>query len=584
MPTAGISDGRIAVNTTYHDRHLMAELPGSRFRDGSWSAPLTWATCVTLRGLFGSTLTISEELQDWAWMQLNSRLNHANAIRDQLEAHVDTDISKIIDGIEVKSTRRLFDYQRVDVDFLITNERGCLFNPPGLGKSGVVVRTIQALVKKQSDVLPVLVICPNSLKLSVWAEEFKIWNSGLNVQVVHGGAAERRKQLAEPADVFILNWEAVRLHSRLAPYGSIELSDAEKLPKELNAMKFGTVVLDEAHKLKDPRSKQTRAVWSVTSQAHHRFALTGTPIANNIGDLWAILHAVEPEWFPGKTKFLDRYAVTHLNFFGGFEVMGINPATRQELFRIIDPLMRRIPKAAALPQLPPKLPPQYRYTYMTPRQMKLYRQMQDEMVAQLDQLLVAPNPLSQLTRLVQFASASAELDAVGKVRLSTPSSKVDDLAELLEEMGDEPLVVAAMSRQLIELAAAKLADLKISYGLVTGTQSAEERQRAVRQFQDGKIRVILLTISAGGEGITLTRADTICFMQRSWSHIQNEQCEDRIHRIGSEIHDCIRVIVQVTPGTVEERVLEVIAEKGEFLEEVTRDRATMARLLGMKGK
>jgi SNF2 family DNA or RNA helicase len=226
------------------------------------------------------------------------------------------------------------------------------------------------------------------------------------------------------------------------------------------------------------------------------------------------------------------------------------------------------------------------------------------MVAQLNDLLVAANPLSQLIRLSQLAAAHGEIVpgtkrqrqqvwrddelveemveyATADLRLTAPSAKVDDLVDLLEEMGpDEPLVVAAVSRQLIELAAERLKKLKIPFGLITGAQSQFERDQAVQLFQKGAIRVVMLTLGAGAEGITLTRSRTMLFMQTSYSEVQNAQARDRVHRIGSERHDAIRIIEQITPGTIEERRRELLATKQMRMEEVVRDRETLARLLG----
>lgn len=377
-----------------------------------------------------------------------------------------------------------------------------------------------------------------------------------------------------------MNWESLRLHSKLAKYGTVPLTDKEKEPKELNSLGLRSVVFDEAHRLRDPKSAQTRAAWSVAHEAEFCFVMTGTPIGNNVGDLWSLLHAVDRDGFPARTKFLDRYAIARLNHFGGHEILGINPHTKKELFQITDPLMRRVPKSAALPQLPPKLPVQYRHTPMTAKQAKAYKEMEEAMIAKLNEILIAPSPLSALTRLLQFASASAEVDGKGQVRLSVPSPKIDDMVELLEEMGEEPLVVAAVSRQLIELAAQRLDKLKIPYGLITGAQGSAFRAQAVDDFQDGKTRVMLMTIGAGAEGITLTRADTMLFMQRSWSEIQNAQAEDRVHRIGSEIHSCVRIIDQIAPGTVEARKLDLLRVKQGRMEELVRDGQSLAKLLG----
>lgn len=562
----------------------MTELPGARYSrsDGGWLAPLSWATCIALRGIFGDALELGEELQAWAWETRKKRIAPALALRNSLDFPAGLQDFPELDAVEEGSKLKLYPYQRVDVRFLLVNERAILANPPGLGKTGVAIRFMQVLKHQGKNPFPAVVICPNSLKFAAWLKELRMWAPELTVQVVDGGAAGRRKQLAGAADVFVINWDALRLHSRLAPYGNVEMTENEKTAKELNEMGLRTVLMDEAHRLKDPRSKQTRAAWAIAHGARFRVDMTGTPVADHVGDIWSLGHAVEPTWFPAKTRFMDRYAEVSLNFFGGAEVVGTNPHTRDELYRILDPIMRRVPKEAALPFLPPKLPVQYRHTPMTAKQKIAYRQMRDEMVVGLNELLVAPNPLAQLTRLMQFAAAYAEIDEEGKVRLTTPSAKVDDLVDLLGEMGEDPLVVAAVSRQLIELAAKKLTDLKIPHGLVTGAQSADERREAIDAFQGGHTRVILLTLGAGAEGITLTRADTMLFMQESFSEVQNLQAQDRIYRIGSERHQAIRIIKQITPETVEEHKLEVLAEKRGRMEDIVRDEQTLRKLLGVK--
>jgi SNF2 family DNA or RNA helicase len=627
VPFCEIVDGKISVQTDFHDRHLVKEVPGARYDTHAerWRVPLSWTSCITLRGLYGDTFTAGEKLAAWSWELYRTRIEPAMRMRDQLELD---EPFPLLDELEADRDRKLYNYQRVDLKFLLTNRRALLANEPGLGKTGVVIRFLQMLQKKNEHPFPALIICPNSLKFATWQDELATWAPEFSVQVVDGGAVKRRKQLETDAQIYVINYESMRLHSKLAGYGSIALTEKETTLKELNHIGFKTVISDEAHKIKDVKAAQSRAVWEVMHEADNRIVMTGTPISQDVGDLWSLLHAIEPTWFPAKTKFLNRWAATSMNYFGGMEVLGLNPHTEAEFRKAVDPLIRRIPKAAALPQLPPKLPTQYRHTPMSPKQAKAYAQMRDDMIANLNELLVAPNPLSQLTRLAQFAAASAEIitvqrtrtvetpvrlpgdfvDANGravpdylrdengdivtekrteeyeeqKVQLTAPSAKVDDMVDLLEEMGGEPLVVAAVSRQLIELAAARLEKLKISHGLITGAQNAYERQQAVQRFQAGNIRVVLMTLGAGAEGITLTRANTMLFMQNDWSEVKNMQGRGRIDRIGSEHHDCIRYIEQVTPDTVEEHKREVLLEKGRRMEEIVRDGPTLLKLLGAK--
>jgi SNF2 family DNA or RNA helicase len=146
---------------------------------------------------------------------------------------------------------------------------------------------------------------------------------------------------------------------------------------------------------------------------------------------------------------------------------------------------------------------------------------------------------------------------------------------VLDELGDRPCVVAAEQRKIIELAATRLEKAGISFGLITGAVDAYDRQQALERFQSGQLRVLLFTLKAGGTGLTMTAADTMIRLQRSWSLIDNMQGEDRVHRIGSEIHESINIIDIVTEGTVEETQIMRLYDKQRRLEEITRDRATL---------
>lgn len=597
MPHADLDEsGRsIHVATTYADRQLMLMVPGARFHKPSdgWLVPRSWAACVTLRGLFGEKLTVGPELISWSNQEHTRRIQPALAMRDQLHpSHVERlpAVAEVLDQLHLVETvdamnpnhLHLYPYQRVDVAFLVINERALLANEPGLGKTGATIRTLQVLARRGEKPFPAVVICPNSLKTTVWQKELEAWAPYLRVSVVDGSAGQRRKALAVEADVYVVNWESVRLHSRLAPYGSIELSDKEREPKELDELGVRTAIFDEVHRATSPQSKQTRAAWQVAHHARFCFALTGTPVTNTVASIWSLLHLVEPDWFPARTRWVDRYVRLAPNFYGGFEVVGLDPATAPELHKIVDPLIRRVPKQLALPQLPPKLPVQYRETPMNPAQKKMYEQMQALMVAQLDEgLVTATNALSKLARLSQFASASAFLDEDDNVHLKAPSNKVDDLVDLLEDMGDAPLVVGAESRQLIELAAEKLTSLGVTHGLVTGAQSVDERRRYVDQFQAGRLRVILCTLGAGAEGLTLTAASDLLFLQESYSQVKNKQFQDRVHRIG-QTAEFVRIMVQVTPNTIDARRIEILQGKEAQAQQILHDEATLRKLLGVK--
>jgi SNF2 family DNA or RNA helicase len=145
------------------------------------------------------------------------------------------------------------------------------------------------------------------------------------------------------------------------------------------------------------------------------------------------------------------------------------------------------------------------------------------------------------------------------------------MEDLLADMGDKPLVVAAVHKQLIDLAEARLIKAGISYGKITGDVPQWERDLYVQKFQAGELRVMLLTMQAGGVGITLTAADTMLRLQCSWSMIDNLQTVDRIHRIGAEVHQQVNIIDLVTAGTIEEDQVKKVQVKHLILKDVVQD-------------
>jgi SNF2 family DNA or RNA helicase len=496
----------------------------------------------------------------------------------------------------------LFPHQRAGVKFLATAKRALLADEPGLGKTAQAIRAIKKIQDDGGEAFPALIVCPNTLKKN-WKREFDKWWPGLKIQVIAGTATQRRKQFEEEnVDVYVVNWESLRTHSRLAPYGSVALARCveckghddrvtsgrcEVHERELNRIDFKAVVADEIHRSKDPKSKQTRALWAATGNAEVRFALTGTPVANNVLDLWAILHWLSPADWPSKTRWIDRMVNTMLNAFGGMMVLGVKPHMEAEFHATLNPHMRRMLKARVLPWLP-EMMFERRDIEMSTKQAKAYKDMRDNMIAELESgdVMSAPSVLTQTTRLHQFASSFVEStldETTGEVKytLSEPSCKVDAVMDDIKngDFGDDSVAVCAVSRQLIELLSARMTKEGIAHGLITGAQSEEERQKSIDDFQFGKTKWVLFTAQAGGVGVTLTAGRRLIMLQRPWSLVDHKQALDRIHRIGSEIHDSVIIMDYVTEGTIEERVLQVLESKAENFEQIVHDKARLLDLL-----
>ena len=584
------SGNNVIIHTEWRFKELCKSIPGSKWdpKEQQWRVPTSWATCLALRSTFREDLVIGPRLTEWAGQEVATRINPANELRE-------------LEVIEDGFNEDLFPHQRAGVKFLAIARRALLADEPGLGKTAQAIRALKELQDRGEDVFPALIVCPNTLKKN-WKREFERWWPGVDVEVIKGSATQRRKIFEESADVYVINWESLRSHSRLSGYGSIALAKCTECGghddrvsenrcevhlRELNNIDFKAVVADEIHRSKEPKSKQTRALWAATGNADIRFALTGTPIANNVLDMWSILHWLSPDEWPSKTRWIDRMINTMMNAFGGMMVLGVKPHMEQEFYAAINPRMRRMLKQKVLPWLPDMLF-ERKDVEMSTKQKKAYDQMRDLMIAELEdgESVTAPSPLTQTIRLLQFASSFAEMSVdettgESKVTLIGPSCKVDAVMDDIKngDFGDDSVAVCAVSRQLIDLLSAEMTKEKIPHGLITGAQSEDERQQAVDDFQSGKIKWILFTAQAGGVGITLTAARRLIMLQRPWSLVDHKQALDRVHRIGSEIHDSIMITDYVTEGTIEERVIQVLETKADNFEQIVRDKAQLLSLL-----
>ena len=585
------SGEHILINAEWRLKEICRALPGSTYKDNFWRIPVSWTGCLALRSTFKSELQIGPRLAEWARNEKANRIDPSNALRE-IEVQEDGD-------------QDLFPHQRAGVEFLAKSRRALLADEPGLGKTAQAIRALKKLADFGEEVFPALIVCPNTLKKN-WEREFDKWWPGVNVSVINGSAAQRKKALEDEAQVYVINWESLRTHSKLTGYGSIALARCEDCgghdskitqtrcevhSRELNLINFKAVIADEIHRSKDPKSKQTRALWAATGNADIRYALTGTPIANDVVDLWPILHWLDAKEWPSKTKWIDRYVNTMLNAFGGMMVIGLKPTMTEEFYAGINPRMRRMLKAKVLPWLPAVIN-ERRDVEMGAKQEKAYKQMLENMIALLEnedelsgEAVVAPNPLTQALRLLQFASSYAQItvDETGKekILLSDPSCKVDALIDDMKngDFGDDSVAVCAVSRQLIEILSARLTKEGIAHGLITGAQDADERQKAIDDFQAGRTKWVLFTAQAGGVGVTLTAARRLIMLQRPWSLVDYKQALDRVHRIGSEVHDSVVITDYVTEGTIEERVIQALDVKSENFEEVVKDRDKLLAIL-----
>jgi SNF2 family DNA or RNA helicase len=574
MATAELVGGDIVVRIRPRELHLVQQVPGAHFHtradrhgDGDhFQFPCTWAACLGLRGVFGDRLEVGPELAAWSVAERDGRVMPALELRGADDARLPRGFGDL--------SERLRPDQRADAMFLTVAGSAILGLEMRLGKT-VTASAALALLRRdhaaERGVGPVLVVCPNSVKFE-WARHLREW-ADMSAVVVTGTPTRRARAIeaagAGEYDAAVINWEALRYHTRLEAFGSsVRVEPKEKVPKELNAVPWSVVIADEAHRAAQPRSKQTRALWAAAKDAEVRWALTGTPADEvPIEDIWALGHFVAPAEYPSKTAHLDRYALMAMNYFSGFnEPIGVRPDTQDELFGFLDPRFARRTRASLGWDEPTY---ETRTVELAPKQRKAYESMRKEMIANG---IIAANPLVQTTRLRQFAAATCSLDADGEVQMTEPSSKIDALMDVVEELSGEPAIVYSESRKLIELAGARLDRAKVDHLFLVG-DDAERQDDAVRAFQQGDGQLILSTIA---EGVTLSRANTEVFLMRSYSRKKQRQAEAR----GISDKSAVHIIDVIAKDTIEEQVQGRLGEKADLAEEINRDASLLAELLG----
>lgn len=578
-------------------KELIASTPTASWRKDKFLLSLSWPTALALQSNLGQHLEVGQDVLDWMNEYYNKRILPSYNLRSVIGSD---------EGYEF-----LYPHQKVDVKFIEKSRRMIIANDVGSGKSISSVAGLRNIKENLGEeVFPLLIVAPNSTKIG-WGREFeKAW-PGRKVHILSGTATQRKKIFKDfdeqDGEVLILNWEQVRHHSRLLAYGgtalkrctdcggldeNVKATACEAHDKELNFIDFNSVIGDEIHRISDPSTKIARSFKSATGNAEFRIGLSGTPINNTPDQLYSALNWLYPEAYPSKVKFIDRFCILTPSQWGPPIISGIRPDREQEFFSSIDPILRRMPKEVILPFLPPVVRTR-RDVEMGTKQAKAYKQMQEKMIAELDDgdFTFTTSALVKDMRLLQFSSAYATVDyedildttgpfplVIGqkeKLTLSDPSCKIDAFMDDLPDFGDSSVVVFAQHKQLINLLSARMTKAGIEHGLITGDQDTKERQAYMDSFQAGNLKYILVTIQAGGTGITLTRADTMVFLQRSYNMIDNVQAEGRSNRIGSEIHDQINIIDYVTKDSADDGVIEAIDRKIGNLQFILRDADTI---------
>ena len=433
----------------------------------------------------------------------------------------------------------LREYQQRGYEWMYTLDRmrmgGILADDMGLGKTVQVIALLQTAREAGRTSL---VVAPTSLTYN-WLSEIRRFAPELSAVILNGTAQQRSgmiRHIAEhgDVDVAITSYPLVR-------------RDVEQL-KEI---RFRFLILDEAQNIKNAGSVAAQAAKQL--QGDTRFALTGTPMENGVGELWSIFDFVLPGYLPGYNSFLRKYQD------------GENAA---DLLRRIRPFLTRRLKQDVLDELPDKMEITMK-AQMTPEQRQIYLASLERLRPRINELLAEKGMersrievLSAITELREICCHPALVmnDYRGG------SGKADLLLEILPEMisGGRRILLFSQFTSMLKLLRTQLEENGFSTLYLDGDTPADERLELAERFNGGEGQIFLISLRAGGYGLNLTGADLVIHYDPWWNPATEEQATDRAHRIGQQKK--VQVIRLVTGESIEEQVVELGSRKKALFE------------------
>ena len=461
----------------------------------------------------------------------------AKELEDKKEA-----IQKRLEGIEpikeVTLKSKLLPHQIEAFNYGIENDKILIGDEQGLGKT---VESIAITVARKQELVKCLIVCGvNSVKYN-WEKEISMHSNESSI-MIDGKTMEARAQQINSwysGDEYfgIINIESLR-NQKIQDALYVGIKDGY----------IGAVIVDEIHKAKNGSSQQGKALRILKTPV--RIGLSGTPM-NKAEDLWNILTWLEAEkrsfW-----QFRNTYCI--MGGYGNYKVIGHK--NLESLNTELNSVMLRRKKEEVL-NLPPKIY-NTEFVELTKAQQKLYKDIKNGIIEDLESILASVNPLACTLRLRQLTGGLFTAD----------NPKLERVKDMLEEEiipNGYKAIIFSQWEQITELYKEALKDYNPIY--ITGKVSPEDRQKEVERFQtDPNCKLAIGTIGAMGTGLTLNKASYVFFVDKKWNSGDNEQAEDRAHRIGTA--NTVNIISLVAKGSVDEGVEEYLVENKDLFERV----------------
>lgn len=451
----------------------------------------------------------------------------------------------------------LFTYQKLGFNWLKNmydiGFGGVLADDMGLGKTLQTISLLNEIYQENRN-FTALIIVPSSL-LYNWKEEI-IKFTGITPTLVEGTASQRREIISRGSKGFLITtYQALR-------------NDIE----EYKNREFDVVVLDEAQNIKTTTSQIKKAVMKINSKVN--FALTGTPVENNILELWSIFDFVIPGYLDNLTKFKKTYKEAIVN---------PNSSKINNLREIIAPFLLRRTKKEVLTELPDKIESNMVVTLST-EQKQLYMSYIKQAKSEMKKFNENDNNrmkiLAILTKLRQICNSPTlfKEDYKGEV------AKLEVLRDILPDItenGHRLLIFSQFVGTLKEIEK-ELADMGIEYFYIDGNVKSKERVDICNKFNAGERQVVLISLKAGGTGLNLVGADVVIHYDPWWNIAVENQASDRAYRIGQK--KSVQVIKLVTEGTIEEKIIKIQESKRQLSENLLESKDGEKVLFEMSDK
>ncbi len=435
---------------------------------------------------------------------------------------------KVPDNLNAK----LREYQKVGYSWLRTIEElgfgGILADDMGLGKT---IQTITLLLSREGK--RSLIITPTSVIYN-WKSEFEKFAPDLKVGIIHGSLKERMNILDEFNNYDVL----------LTTYGTLRRDISLYEDKT-----FDFCIIDEGQNIKNKASKVSEAVKSV--KANCKIALTGTPIENNLLELWSIFDFIMPMYLFSEENFKMKFTRD-------------SDKDLEELKELISPFILRRLKEDVLDELPEKIEKEY-IIPMSSKQKQVYNGYLREVKKKLKESKQSKILIfSYLTKLRQLCLDPSLLIEDFKEE----SSKIKTLEEIIKEVleANKKIIIFSQFTSALNKIGNKLDTNNIEYLYLDGSISAKERLKLAEEFNKGSKKIFLISLKAGGVGLNLTSANVVVHFDPWWNPAVENQATDRAYRIGQK--NVVEVIKLISKDTIEEKIVRLQEEKKELISKV----------------